>query len=954
MVSQAWPATEHVAGRLPACLCAALVIALGPCSARAEKVETVQAIPVNNAAVAVRATKSGKLALPAPTTGKGDREDLRAADKRPLGYKPPAAQTQPKPPASKEPLPAADVAPGEILWSKPPKAASDAAPDGIQWSNAGAHGAKGGTGRLNSSGRTIELTMPLRDEAFYLGDVDARVSPRDEISIPKGRLLQLLAPILRADLLDAIKALPDAGGYVSLASLNENGFAFTFDPGTIELTFSPTIDQRATGELSAGNGRDTVISENLAQPALFAAYLNMRGSADYATQSFYSDDGSAGARIAFDAAARWQDVVLESSATFEKDEGISRGTTRFVYDMPERALRFSAGDVAPLKADFQGGSDLLGLSVEKSYRKLQPAARIRPTGSRSFRIERPSTVNVVVNGHVVQRLQLRPGEYDLRDLPLASGANDISLEIEDDVGRRRTLDFTVFSGRALLAPGISEWSVSAGVATRYGGAYGLGTLYSETGYDFSTPVITGFYERGLTPDLTGNVHLQGDPDSVMGGAGAAFQTGFGFWGIDAALSQSSGNGLGYATRLGYDLGNIEGPDGIRRSFRFAADYRSEAFAPIGIDDPHNDTMVDLTMIYSQDLAWDLSGSLSGNYSMGYGDYGDRYGVDLSLARNFGPFLSAGLSAGYQQSYGAKDDNGLADGFKAAVRLSYRLDENSSIDASHDARYERSQLSYRHQEGTGVGSWNAQVELERTPSDGGDPDHYGVGGSLGYIGNRAELSVSQQNGLVGLDTETIDQRTSVTLGTAIAFADGRVAVGRPISNGFAIVDTHENLPDSEVAIGISREARQASSDFLGPALVSDVSPYSLSRVAYDVSNLPVGYDLGAGAFDLYAGYKSGYHLTVGSDYTVTAFGVLTDEEGKPIPLLTGVAYQDGRDDGPRVTIFTNRAGRFGAQGLCPGRWIIEMATEPKTRFLVDIPEGAVGLVKLDTLKPMGNG
>jgi outer membrane usher protein len=118
----------------------------------------------------------------------------------------------------------------------------------------------------------------------------------------------------------------------------------------------------------------------------------------------------------------------------------------------------------------------------------------------------------------------------------------------------------------------------------------------------------------------------------------------------------------------------------------------------------------------------------------------------------------------------------------------------------------------------------------------------------------------------------------------------------------------------------------------------------------VDNLPVGYDLGAGAFDLYPAYKSGYKLTVGSDYTITAFGTLLDAKGEPVALLTGTAVQEGGDAGHKITVFTNRAGRFGAQALRPGRWLLDMATEPATRYTLDIPKDAVGLVKLDTLHP----
>jgi outer membrane usher protein len=748
--------------------------------------------------------------------------------------------------------------------------------------------------------------------------------------------------------------MPDSDGYLPLPALKEKGFDIQFDPGKVELQFAPALEQRAAGKVSAGRPQSArAQSENLAAPATLAGYMNMRMGADYSSQPFHDEEGAASARIGFDGALRWSDVVFESAATFDMEDGFMRGASRLVHDRPDSALRFSAGDVAPLKSDRQGGSDLLGLSVEKSYRKLQPATNIRPTGSRSFRIERPSKVDVQVNGHVVQRMHLRPGDYDLSDLPLSAGANDISLVIEDDVGQKRTLDFTVFSGRSLLAPGISEWAVSAGVASRRGGkGAGPRNGYSDLDYDLAAPVVSSLYERGLTADLTGHAHLQADPDTVMGGGGAAFQTGIGFWGLDGALSQSGEHGLGYAAGIGYDLGNIEGEDGISRSFRLAADYRSQHFASVNMLDPYNDTMLDISAIYSQELPWNIAGSVSGAYSVGRGDHADRYGVDISLSRGFGPSLSAGLSAGYEQALGPVHDGGREDGFTAALRLSYRADDKSSIEAGQDFAAGRSQLSYRHQEGAGVGSWNAQIEVDRAAATGrADAEDYGVNGSLGYVANRAELSISQHTGLAGLDTEKLDQRTGVTAGTAIAFADGRVAVGRPVSNGFAILGAHDNLPDSDVIVGEGRAAGRSGTDFLGPALVSDMSPYSPARIPYDVDNLPLGYDLGAGVFDLQPAYKSGYKLTVGSEYTVTAHGSLVDSHGEPIALLTGTAEEEGGKGSHKVTVFTNRAGRFAAQGLRPGRWVVEMATEPATRFIIEVPKGAVGLVSLDTLKPV---
>jgi outer membrane usher protein len=906
--------------------------------------------------------KSDRLAPGRPASNKADLLPVATPPSAPQPAHPAptetlAAQPQPAPRAAAASSPGArqgaSLAPadpgdggGEILWSSGKSAAP---PSGVSV-DAPAHTA--------SIPRGVELAIPMRDGSFFLGEIAARISAQNAVSLSKERLVQIATPLLRPDALDALKSVADSEGYLPLPVLREKGLDVSYDPGKVELQFTPGLEQRATGKLSAGRRREEVRSENIVKPASVAGYLNMRAGADYSSQPFLDAESTAGARIAFDGAARWSDVVFESAATFDMEEGFTRGGSRFVYDMPEAALRFSAGDVSPLKSDLQGGSELLGVSIEKSYRKLQPGANIRPTGSRSFRIERPSSVDVVVNGHVMQRLHLRAGDYNLDDLPLTAGANDISLVIVDDVGQKRTLDFTVFSGRSLLAPGVSEWALSAGVASHYGADRlpGLYNAYGAQDYDFSTPVVSGVYERGLTPDITGNVHLQAAPDVAMGGVGVAMQTAFGFWLGDLAASGADG-ALGNAAGIGYELSNVQGEDGVVRSLRLTADYRSERFAAIGLTDRENEAMLDISAVYSQPLAWDVSASIGGTYAVGRGDTADRYGVELSLSRSFGGAVSAGLSAGYEQALGDIRAGEPEDGFTATLRLSYRVDDRSSIDAGHElSGGGRSHVAYRHNQGAGVGSWNAQIELDRSGALAGtgraDAGDYGVTGSLGYIANRAELAVSQYSGLAGLDTNRLDQRSSITAGTALAFADGRFAVGRPVANGFAIIDAHDRLSGSEVAIGGAGDARQGTSGPLGPALVSDISPYAPARVAYDVDKLPVGYDLGAGAFDLYPAYRSGYRLTVGSDYTVTAYGTLVDESGEPVALLTGAAVEEGGDPTRRIAVFTNRTGRFGAQGLRPGRWLLDMDGEPGLRFLLEVPKGAVGLVKLETLQPVG--
>ncbi|MFN5783510.1 MAG: hypothetical protein ACK442_10660 [Novosphingobium sp.] len=87
------------------------------------------------------------------------------------------------------------------------------------------------------------------------------------------------------------------------------------------------------------------------------------------------------------------------------------------------------------------------------------------------------------------------------------------------------------------------------------------------------------------------------------------------------------------------------------------------------------------------------------------------------------------------------------------------------------------------------------------------------------------------------------------------------------------------------------------------------------------------------------------LEVGSDYNVTALGTMLDIDGQPVSLVSGTAKQIGKADGPTLTMFTNRDGRFGATGLAPGKWRVEMLDAKKSVFIITIPEDSQGIVRL---------
>ena len=338
--------------------------------------------------------------------------------------------------------------------------------------------------------------------------------------------------------------------------------------------------------------------------------------------------------------------------------------------------------------------------------------------------------------------------------------------------------------------------------------------------------------------------------------------------------------------------------------------------------------------------------------------GNRYGCDVTLSKPLTPSISASLTAGVSNERYLETLTGNyrtpEPEFRAMLRLFIRPTETANITASYDSLSRLAGVS-AYETGIGErGRWEASVN--------GQHDGFGnraiVTGSAAYFGNREEIRVTHTGsfdgvGYGGFSPGSTDERSSVRVGGAIAFADGKVAVGPPIRTGsFAIVALHESLADTQAVVGESSNAR-ARTDALGPALIPNLPAYTPVTIAVDVPDAPIGYSLGAGTFDLYPPYKAGYALQVGSAYSVTAYGTLLMPNGDPLGSFTGVATSTG-DPNRQVEVFTNSAGRFAADGLAGGRWRLRMETDAGQQdYQVDVPEGAIGLHKVGTLSPSGS-
>ena len=135
-------------------------------------------------------------------------------------------------------------------------------------------------------------------------------------------------------------ALPPAE-YLSLDAIQNAGLAISFDENQLELNIQPKVEQRPRGEI-AGTIKSVETTDGVLQPAGLSAFVNARFGLAYER-----DEGAAGTweypAILLEGASRWQGIVVEAEGFADIDGVFQRQATRLSYDMPEQAVRVTAG-----------------------------------------------------------------------------------------------------------------------------------------------------------------------------------------------------------------------------------------------------------------------------------------------------------------------------------------------------------------------------------------------------------------------------------------------------------------------------------------------------------------------------------------------------------------------------------------------------------------------------------
>lgn len=785
--------------------------------------------------------------------------------------------------------------------------------------------------RINTYGREVTIDFPLEVNGKVLGDLPLRIGLDDSLSVSPSAIETLLDSAVDPGILQAIRSLPTTKALVLLDDIRAAGLDIRFDVAAAKITARSAVQPGDATAIRLAAGRDRPDNASFTAPAGVSAFLNVATGAGY--EAVGRNSGVVLPIVTASAGARLGGVVLETDLTYDMttDRRFTRGYSRLVFDQPEHDRRFVAGDIFSSSKGLLSAPSLLGIGVERQSRLFDPSRNIRTENFESFALNNQSQVDVLINGVTVRRLNLAPGSYRLSDFPFVAGANNVQIVATDSFGRRDVADFSRYYDFALLGRGLDEFSFAVGLLANQS------SLGRE--YDFKRPVGNFFYRRGLTDSFTLGGGMQADRYTQAASLQGNLSSRFGRLLGEASASRNGQLGFGYSGRLTYQWGGSNRTAIGFSGFGVAIDYTSRNYTNVAqsaAQPAANALRASATSAFR--LTPTSYVTIGGSYATRRDNRRDSYEGSVRLSQRLDRSTYLSGSAGYERS----DANGR--GIFFLVGLTRRFGSRGYGTADYDSRTQRGRLTYSNTGDGTAGDLSVDGAL--------DVGEAGVSGNANVLlrTSHADLGVNQGTAYDIATRRLTSSRTNATVAASFLFADGAVAIGRPVTDSFAIVRPHKTLDGATLFVDRRDAKYVARSGTLGPAAVTALGSYSDRTVTVDVPSAPIAYDLGATSFRLRPPYKAGYRLTVGSEYTLTAMGYLK-ENGTPVVLASGRATLIDDPKAPVVEIFTDRAGRFGASGLKPGKYRISLASTPPLTFEMVIPANTQGLVRVGDLEPL---
>jgi len=593
--------------------------------------------------------------------------------------------------------------------------------------------------------------------------------------------------------------------------------------------------------------------------------------------------------------ARLGNWLFYSTADYQWGEGSSGRFTRLLsnaqYDDRPNLRRLTFGDFFTAGFDLSSSVPMAGVSLTKDY-SMDPYFIQYPTAAFRTEVALPSTVQVRIDGNVIEQRRVQPGPVDITNITGVTGAQNVSVLIRDPFGREQVLQQPYFFATNIgLAEGLHEYSYNLGLLRR---AYGIESN------DYGDLALSAFHRYAFTNRLT--LGLRGQATDGLYNLGPFGTYQFPRFGVIAggvSLGGSDGS-LGSAASIGYSY------TGRNFSFNVGARHFSRDFAQL-ID--RNSAFRQRSNQYvSSSVYVPAAGTFTATYNA-FDTYDGPQSRIVNLSYTLGVLGGSGLlSASYLRTIEP------ATSYAAMLSFRYYLDRLTSvvaaIGAGRDSNSQSLSLQRAIPQGQGLGY---DVTAGRVSGDGSSGT-FGRG-FVQFNAAHAEIGAeyarsSRPEGGPGLSRAFISG--------SIGAVDGSVFLARPVQDSFALIRI-PGLADVPVYANGWYAGRTNSA---GEVVANNLSSYYDNFIRFGAKDLSLDYVFKGTDQVISPPRRSGTLVSFEVRKMRAVFGVLAEQRnGSLVPLeFRELTLTRGTE---LIKGFTARRGEFYVEGVEPGEYLLQL-------------------------------
>ncbi len=686
----------------------------------------------------------------------------------------------------------------------------------------------------------------------------------------------------------------DGKEYIDLSSWKEIKFEFNEDRLELNLIVPPNLLPEKRISFYPTRRQDVIVPE---QNSTFLNY-----SFDYS-----NIEGRKNLFVNHELGVRMDRFTFLTRGFYSSESNrYTRLTTGLYMDNRQSLNRLILGDFITPATPTTFGSNMVGISYFRNF-KIDPYFIYRPTFDIKTLIPYRSDLEVYLDGVLIRKETVPPGQLNLEDIYYYGGRKDIRIVVRDPFGRVQEISYPLYFTDLMLKEGIREFNYSVGFLregftnSRY---THLGLFFLER-YGFSNYLNFGgqviaipgknFYnvsgEARVLLNRYGVLSLLGSNSYLRAQKGYALMSSYSY------TKQS----LGFRATGLYASENYNGSyyqtKALRGSFSMGASYFLPSLGSLSVDMVHNrfkdEEKNSLNLVYNKTFRGVLN-------------------FFLNFTKNFGK------------------DNSYS--FFVGVNLYPRM--NFTASAMHqDILGSQSQvLQFSKIPPVGEG-YGYRMSLERTSSSEAiNP----------YIQYRSRYGVVEAEGYFRDSYE----RSRVTYSGAIAYVDGTIGITRPVSDSFGLFRVGD-VRDVTVSLNGQPIGKTNRKGFI---FLPELSSYYDNIIKINDKEIPLEYNIPKNEIAVSPWFKSGFCIDFSVERVYRYSGYfkvyyLDTGEKKPLEFyeFTIENLQELPESKKNCVVLyerrpekemkaqTGKAGEFYLEGLRPGTYKVRLDIDGKTVY-----------------------